>query len=188
MKLAQITSKYRASLIANVYKNWIKRNAKVLDIGCGTGVVADYLANSLKLDMVGCDIDKYLLSDIKFKKMASRSKLPFKKNEFSFSMFNDVLHHTEYINQAKLLSESLRVSNKVLIFELKPTLVGKLFDFILNKIHNFKMEVPYTYREKDAWLKLFKELKSKAKVIEVKTPIWYPFTHVAFLVEKATQT
>ncbi|MFX0206352.1 MAG: 50S ribosomal protein L11 methyltransferase [Candidatus Hodarchaeota archaeon] len=40
LKLANVTSVYRSQLIIETYKNWVKDNQKVLDVGCGTGVLA----------------------------------------------------------------------------------------------------------------------------------------------------
>ena len=184
MRLAHVTSKYRAAIIAAAYYNWLKEGSKVCDIGCGTGVVGKYLSDKLKLQLVGVDIDNYLAEKIQFKKMDSPTRLPFTSKEFKYAMFNDVLHHTKYPDQVSLLKESLRVADEVLIFELKPTLVGKLLDFILNKIHNFQMGVPFTYRTRSDWLKLFKDLNLKYQIEKVETPYWYPFSHIAFKVSK----
>lgn len=185
MRLAQITSKYRAGLISEFYCKWVKKNKKLLDIGCGTGVVGSYLENSLSSKVVGCDIEDYLISNIQFKIMKSNTKLPFKDNEFDYAMFNDVLHHTPYKDQVKLLKESSRVAKETLVFELNPTLTGKAADFTLNKIHNPNMLIPYTYRTEKNWQKLFKSLGLKYTKKQVDTPIWYPFTHVAFKLSKS---
>lgn len=184
MVLAQLTSTYRAKLIAETYKNWFKPHDKVLDIGCGTGVVSMFLANKFSLALTGCDIDRYLIKKIPFKKMHSATRLPSKSGWYNVAMFNDVLHHTMYQNQSRLIKDSLRVSRVVLIFELKPTLLGKLLDFILNKIHNLRMDVPFTYRSEPEWIKLFKDMKVKYAVKKVRAPFWYPFTHVAFKISR----
>ena len=179
MKLAKITSKFRAKLIAEVYSLWIYKGSQVLDVGCGTGVVADYISNKLSLTISGCDIDKYLLTDIAFFKMKSISELPHAKR-YDFSMFNDMLHHTNYDNQLTLLKESLRISDAVVIFELIPTIIGRYGDFFLNKIHNPKMEIPYTYRSQKEWENIFKKNKYKFEKKIVKRPLLYPFNHVAY--------
>lgn len=184
MNIADITTVYRSKLIINAYKERIKANQKVLDIGCGTGVVADELRNIFNIKIVGCDIDSYLIRNIPFKKMNSYSVLPFKTNSFHLSMFNDVLHHTDYENQVKLIKESLRVSKIVLIFELVPTFTGKIADFLINKIHNPNMDIPYTYRKPDEWTKLFRKMNLKIEVIKADKPFLYPFTHIAVLLQK----
>lgn len=181
MKIADITSPIRARLIANTYKQWIKTNDKVLDVGCGNGVVSVLLKKYLGVRVTGCDRDEYLIRDINYKGMANDSKLPFKNKEFDVAIFNDVLHHTTYNNQVKLIIEALRVAKKVAIFELKPTIIGKVLDFALNKMHNPKMNIPFTYRESEAWEGLFKRKGINYKKQNVSSPTFYPFSHVAYL-------
>jgi ubiquinone/menaquinone biosynthesis C-methylase UbiE len=152
----------------------------VLDIGCGTGVVADELRSLLKIEIEGCDIDKYLIRTIPFKKMKSFNILPYTNNIFNYSMFNDVLHHTSYKNQKALIMESLRVSKYTLVFELIPNRLGINLDFILNKIHNPKMNIPHTYRTPEEWQLLFKKMNLNYAIQNVKPPWWYPFKHIAF--------
>jgi len=184
LRIANITSTFRSRLIVDTYKFWLKPNQKILDVGCGTGVAAAELSNRLKLNIVGCDIDKYLIVKIPFRKMSREDKLPFRNKSFEVVMFNDVLHHTSYKNQSKLLKEALRVSKSVLLFELVPTTIGRIVDFVINKIHHFKMEIPFTYRRVEGWKKLFKNLGLKYQVVIVQRPFWYPFSHVAFVLTK----
>ncbi len=183
-KVADITTPIRAKLIANSYKHWVNPKDKVLDIGCGTGVVAEELARRLKIKVVGCDIDQYLVRKIPFRKMVSGSRLPFREMEFDSSMLNDVLHHTKYDNQIKLILESLRVAKKVFIFELQPTSVGKLLDFLINKIHNPKMAIPYSYRSEKEWENFFRKNHLKFEKKKVTSPFYYPFLHVSYQVKK----
>ena len=100
-------------------------------------------------------------------------------------MLNDVLHHVEWDNQERLLREALRVSKKVLLFEVQPTLVGKLCDYILGKIYYKNMLIPFTFRTSSQWETLFKRLPIRRwKTKKVKRPFFYPFSHVAFCLEK----
>ncbi|OGM04081.1 hypothetical protein A2715_04915 [Candidatus Woesebacteria bacterium RIFCSPHIGHO2_01_FULL_39_32] len=184
MALANITSVYRARLITSIYNKWIKGGEYVLDVGCGTGIVGYELQKNIKIKVHGCDIDKYLIVPIPFTKMNQVDKLPFENNTFNMVMFSDVLHHVEYENQEKLIMESLRVAKVVLLFELRPTPIGKLFDYLINKIHNPRMSIPFTYRTESEWKILFKKMRLKWEIEDVPTPRWYPFSHVAFKLTK----
>lgn len=184
LKLANTTSVYRSNLIVKAYDGWIKQPQEVLDIGCGTGVVASEISERFKIKAVGCDIEKYLIRKMPFKLMKTNNELPFPDNSFDVAMLNDVLHHTKYENQEALIKESLRVAKAVLLFELKPTLAGKVADKLINIIHNPRMNIPYTYRDVKSWRKLFGKMNLIHRKRQVSRPFFYPFSHVAFKVVK----
>jgi len=184
IKLADITSKIRAEIIIDTYKGWLEPQTKLVDIGCGTGVVAFEISKSTGLVIYGCDIQNYLLRKIKFKKISPDNRLPFSDNSFDLALFNDVLHHIDYKDQTKLIEESLRIAKETLIFELKPTTLSKLLDFLINKIHNPKMPIPFAYRSEWDWEKLFKENGITYEKRSVSTPLYYPFSHVAYKLTK----
>jgi len=181
MKLAKITSVIRSRIIIHTYSGWINDNLSVLDIGCGTGVVSQELMKTFSFSkLVGCDIENYLLTDIPFIKLKSLNKLPFNNKAFDVAMFNDVLHHTSFNNQEALISDSLRVAATAFIFELNPTWLGKMLDFLINKIHNPRMNIPFTYRTPAGWQNIFKKMGLKYEIKNVKSPFWYPFRHIAY--------
>jgi ubiquinone/menaquinone biosynthesis C-methylase UbiE len=184
MKLANITSTYRSKLIEKALVGWVETDCRVLDVGCGTGVVGDYLRKNLGLDLTGCDIDDYRITKIPFKKMTNMNELPFEESSFDVCFFIDMLHHTEYDTQIKLLEEGFRVTNIAFIFEIVETPLGKLFDYLLNKVHNPVMNIPYTYRSTKEWMKLGKELNTEVDVRTVPAPLWYPFSHTAFRLKR----
>lgn len=184
LNLTALTTKYRSNLIISTYKNWLKGSVKALDIGCGTGIVSWQLKKHFNLKLIGCDVEKYLRVDINFVLMERPNRLPFKNNSFEMVFFNDVLHHTTKDNQEKLLKEALRVAQKVVIFEDKPTLVNKIFDILLNKIHNPNMSLDLTHRKVREWQTLFKKIGAKVQTVHVKRPTFYPLSHVAFLLTK----
>jgi len=179
--LANYTSVYRSKLLINTIENWVKNDQKVLDVGCGNAVVTRELQKYFKIDFVGCDVLDYRKEMIKFVKMKSEDTLPFREKQFDSTIFTDVLHHTSKDTQLKLIKESLRISNKVMLFELLPTIRGYLADFSVNKIHNRKMSIPFTYRKLEDWKNVFRSFNVSYKTKLVKSPWWYPFSHVAFL-------
>ncbi len=185
MKLANITSVFRSKLIYNSYRHRLSSKDSVLDIGCGTGVVAQELNKRFNFTKImGCDIEDYRILKLKFKKQSLQTSLPFNNNSFSKAMLNDVLHHTSYQNQKTLILESLRVANEVLIFELIPTGFSKYGDFLINKIHNSRMNNPFSYRKISEWENIFIDLHLKYTTNAVSAPFWYPFRHVAFRLVK----
>jgi len=181
--VSSFTTPYRAHLIASIYKRWFKTNAKVLDVGCGTGIVSNLLREELKLKVTGCDIKNYLVHNIPFVKIKG-DKLPFPKQSFDVVLFNDVLHHIESSKQKQVIDEALRVGKNVFIFEIEPSLGGRIFDVLLNKLHYDDLAVPLSFRSIKDWQQIFKQISARSESTRLKKPFWYPFTHIAFKVSR----
>lgn len=181
--ISSFTTPYRAKLISSTYKNWFKSNGKVLDVGSGTGIVAKLLKEELGLKITCADVKNYLVYDIPFVKIKDE-KLPFPKGSFDVVLFNDVLHHIDKAKQEQVISEALRVGKNVFIFEIEPSLSGKIFDIVLNKFHYGDLAVPLSFRYPKEWKQLFKKLSADYDYIKLKRPFWYPFTHIVFRVSK----
>lgn len=184
MNLLQRTSAYRFLLMVKAYDRWLKKNEKVLDIGCGKGTITKFLIDRYSLHLQACDINNYLIDKkISFKKMVG-GKLPKFKQKFDAALLNDVLHHISKDKQASIIKDSLKVASKILIFEMKPTLLAKIFDFLLNKFHYGDLETPLSFRTVSDWKRLFKKFNIKSKLVIINRPFWYPFSHIAFMIEK----
>ena len=177
------TTPYRAKLILSIYKSWFKRNGKALDVGCGTGIVANILKKELGLKITGCDVKNYLVCNIPFVKVKD-DKLPFPKHSFDVVLFNDVLHHIDKPKQELLIKEALRIGKNVFIFEYEPGVGGKILDIVLNRFHYDDLAVPLAFRYAKEWKDLFKKLSANCEYVRMKKPFWYPFTHMAFRVTK----
>lgn len=181
MQLASRTSTYRGSLIKGVYKKWIKTGDRVLDVGCGNGYVADLLARELNIKITGCDVKNYLCVIVPFVKLGKNNKLPTVNKKYDAVMYNDVMHHIDAKDQEGVILEGLRVGKKVLLFEMEPTILNKILDYVLNKFHYDSLDTPLSFRTARDWGKLFKKMSLKYKVVKVKRPFWYPFSHIAMV-------
>lgn len=183
ISISRITTPYRAKLLLSVYRRWIKRNGKALDVGCGTGIITDILGKELRLEIMGCDIKKYLVNNIPFIKI-NGDKLPFPNHSYDFVFLNDVLHHIDKSKQRQIINEALRVGKNVFIFEYEPSIWGKILDIVINKFHYRDLPVPLAFRYYKEWIQLFKELSVKYDYVRLKRDFWYPFTHIAFRLQK----
>lgn len=186
MNFSRITGRYRTKQIISVFSNWIKPGEKILDIGCGTGIVAKILGDYFSTNITGCDIKNYLIYKIPFIKIKN-NRIPVKKDDFDVALLNDVLHHVDKENQANIILEASRVAKKVLIFEFEPKIIGKVADIILNKLHYGDLNVPLSLRSINNWQQLFRDLGFKYKTVKLKKSFWYPFSHIAFMVTKKSQ-
>lgn len=75
---------------------------KVLEVGCGIGVVSSYLVKEYGWDVCGIDLDPGQIKGAKNNNIVDESlkfleadatKLPFKNNEFDMVLSFDALHH-----------------------------------------------------------------------------------------------
>jgi ubiquinone/menaquinone biosynthesis C-methylase UbiE len=175
----EITLIYRSKLIISAYEGYLLPSDKVLDIGCGNGVVTDELRRRFGCAVTGTDILDYRKRDFPFKKMEDPLKLPFSDGEFDVSMLNDALHHCD--DQRKILNEALRVSRSVLLFEMEPTLSAKIVEVLINQIHNPAMNIPFNIRTFGEWQRLFNDMGIRFESRRVKRPsILYPFVNFVF--------
>lgn len=179
LSFSQLTSPFRSKLIVKHFREWIKNNQKILDIGCGTGITTKVVIENFKISVTGCDVVNDLVFDIPFYRISKNDRLPFKNKSFDLAMLNDVLHHVDKSHQTHIIKEALRVAGKVLIFEAEPTLSAKIFDTILNKLHYSSLNTPLTFRSASAWQELFSSMKLKYIIKKVERPFWYPFSHIA---------
>jgi len=182
----ELTLRLRARHIGRSIAPYLSQNSKVLDIGCGNGVVTLELRNIFGFDISGTDVAKYLKKNIPFTQMKTATQLDFEDKHFDVGLINDVLHHIAYDNQVELIQEAARVCKMVLIFEAKPSQPAFFFDKVLNRIHNKDMPIPLTFRHQEDWEKAIvaKGLTCSGK--ELKRPfVFYPFQN--FLLKVASK-
>lgn len=138
-------------------QEFIPRGAKILDLGCGSGIVTKTLQDFFQAEVIGVDIEDKRIVDVPFQ-IIDGQNLPFKDEEFEICFISYVLHHSE--NPQRLLKEAKRVSKKIIIYEDLPEgilsrLICKIHGttyslFFKNKNHSFKSE--------SQWEKIFKEI------------------------------
>lgn len=178
--LTHLTPNTRSNLVVKGYRKLISPRDHVLDIGCGSGRITANLIKNTKANFVGCDVLDYTAHDIPFKLMKKQDTLPFSDNTFDISLITDVLHHLDYVTQKKIIKEALRISPLVLVFETRPTKLGRLCDFLLSKCYIPPLKALLTFRTEKQWKELFHEMGIEYKVIIITRPLFHPFENMAF--------
>lgn len=173
----EITLKYRAGMVIKVIAPFMKHGQKVLDIGCGNGVVSDEIRGYFGCALTGTDIMEYLKRDMPFKKMPALTSLPFADKEFDTGLLIDVLHHIPFDMQLPLVREARRVCRDILIFEVEPTFLAKAVDVLANLIHNARMPLCLTHRTADQWVELFEHDGMKCTAYPVPRPALWASTN-----------
>lgn len=113
-----------------------KLNRKILDNGCGIGILGDYLPDR---DITGSDISSEMLkkakSRIKALVLADSEKLPFIDNTFDVIFARSLLHHLP--NPQKGIDECFRVLRPGGQIVFQDTLMS-IFSYIPRKIANWQ--------------------------------------------------
>jgi SAM-dependent methyltransferase len=183
MNLILHTTKIRYRILSQAYRNFIRANEEVLDVGCGNGIITKLIQDDFQTNITGCDINYYLIYKLPFISIKNRRLNKIKKR-FNIAMLNDVLHHISKDKQEQILTDCLKIADKILIFEAEPTIYGKLADIILNKHHYHSLKTPLSFRKVNEWQAMFKKMNLKYSMLKPGKPFWYPFSHIAFCVHK----
>ncbi len=138
--------------------SFIKKGCKILDLGCGAGLVGEAFQDFFRAEVIGVDIKDVNVSSIPFERFDGQH-LSFPEDSFDVVLINYVLHHAE--SPRVLLIEAKRVArDKIIIYEdLLEGFLSKLFC----KIHGFSFDNffgnPYqtTFKSEKEWLDIFKE-------------------------------
>ena len=142
----------------NLFKRFkeieLPENAKILDVGCGSGTLAHFWKEQ-GYDVTGLDISDKSLEITRSKgvycvKGDVTKRLPFDDNTFDLVYSDGLLEH--FVDPKPVLEEIFRVSRRYVL-----TMVPR--NTLYNLIHNIIVRPPKEYKKKDSeWVGLHKEL------------------------------
>jgi SAM-dependent methyltransferase len=143
----------------------LPRDAKVLDVGCGDGLLAATIIER-RPDLRVEGIDVLVRADARIPVTAfDGSVLPFPDRSFDEVMFVDVLHHTEDPNV--LLREAARVSRRGIVLKdhlLEGWLAGPVLRF-MDEVGNARhgVALPHNYWPRRRWTEAFTALRLRER-------------------------
>jgi SAM-dependent methyltransferase len=150
----------RARVLCDRLAHLIPPGARVLDVGCGDGLLA-YLISQQRPDVNISGVDVLVRQDtlIPIEEFDGQM-LPYAEKSFDAVLFVDVLHHTPA--PMILLREAVRVARQFIIIKdhLRDDLLAdstlRFMDWIGNARHS--VALPYNYWAGQQWFEAFSEL------------------------------
>ncbi|MCH8067641.1 MAG: methyltransferase domain-containing protein [Nanoarchaeota archaeon] len=108
--------KKRSTYYSKAVMGYIEKGEKVLDIGAGSGYLAEIL--SKKADITLLDINDYNQTKLPLK-LYNGKNIPFKDNSFDVAILLTVLHYST--NPEEFLKEIKRVCKRIIIVDDEQT-------------------------------------------------------------------
>lgn len=141
-------------------QQFIKKNSKILDLGCGSAIVGKKFQKHFQAEILGVDIIDKRVEKIPFQLYNGRN-LHFPDNCFDTVLISYVLHHAK--DPKCLLKEAKRVTNdKIIIYEDLPE---GFLSKIRCKIHGItfasffqKNRETGNFKTENEWEKLFEDI------------------------------
>lgn len=142
---------------AEALDDYVDSGDSVLDVGCGTGYLSEYLRQMYGAVPTGIDVKDSRAATIPYVEFDGRS-IPFPDRSFDHVILSEVLHHSH--EPITLIAECRRVARRrIIVFEDMPDgLLGKaalyahVQTFALYHRYPFRPAAMEEYRKALAWL------------------------------------
>ena len=150
----------RVEVLANWFAKLLPPGVRVLDVGCGDGLISALLQRQRPdITVQGIDVLPRAQSHIPVE-IFDGSKFPFASASFDVVLFSDVLHHT--VDPTILLEEAHRTTRQHVLIKdhyregLAANARLRFMDWVGNR--RFGVALPYNYwtrkQWRDAWQRL----------------------------------
>jgi SAM-dependent methyltransferase len=102
---------YQALMLDSLRQLWVGHHSNLLDVGGGTGVIAQAISELFPVDHVEAVdvVDRFCPSLSVPTRKYDGTKLPFESGSFDAATLNNVMHHVPVDARAAILSEIRRV-------------------------------------------------------------------------------
>lgn len=164
----------------------LPKKGKIIDLGCGEGVMAKFLAKTTSRDVIGVDDDKkrlqksniynltFTLADIKGYDLKGADAI----------IISDVLHHLTYQDQDKLIKNVAKSLKRGGVFVIKEIDTGEFTRSKLSRIWDFVFYPNDKIYYHNA-IELSKALKSKGFKVKITRPTrFFPGSTTLFVCQK----
>jgi SAM-dependent methyltransferase len=164
----------RIEVLTRTLADFIPANARVLDIGCGSGTLARRIM-ALRPDITieGIDVLVRPGTEIPVTEFDG-DNIPWADGHFDIALFVDVLHHTEA--PARLLAEAKRVSKGGIVIKdhfregVLADATLRFMDWVGNAQHG--VVLPYNYLSDPEWRSIWSRLGLKVERLTDKVGLY----------------
>lgn len=164
----------RIEVLTRTLADFIPANARVLDIGCGSGMLAKRIM-ALRPDVTieGIDVLVRPGTEIPVTEFDGDT-IPWPDGHFDIALFVDVLHHTEA--PARLLAEAKRVSKGGIVIKdhfregVLADATLRFMDWVGNAQHG--VVLPYNYLSDPEWRSIWSKLGLKVERLTDKVGLY----------------
>ncbi|HYJ83046.1 MAG TPA: methyltransferase domain-containing protein [Allosphingosinicella sp.] len=164
----------RIEVLTRTLADFIPANARVLDIGCGSGTLARRIM-ALRPDVriEGIDVLVRPGTEIPVTEFDG-DNIPWADGHFDIALFVDVLHHTEA--PARLLAEAKRVSKGGIVIKdhfregVLADATLRFMDWVGNAQHG--VVLPYNYLSDPEWRSIWSKLGLKVERLTDKVGLY----------------
>lgn len=181
--ITYVKDKRRNVSKAKLINDFLNQNEVIVDIGTGSGGLANYLTqNNFEVKTVDV-VDKTIHNDI-IPIIYDGVHLPFNDENFDASMLITVLHHCP--NPEQVFAEAVRVSKKKIIVleDVYSTWLMKHLTWFMDSLVNMEFKGhPHSNKSEAQWEDLFQKHNLKVKK-KTKTKVLVFFTQVMYHLEK----
>ena len=166
----------RVEVLASWFARLAPKNALILDVGCGNGLVAAALRSKRPdLTLRGIDVLPREQNYIPVE-MFDGARIPFDDDSFDAVLFSDVLHHTD--DPAVLLREARRVARRCVLIKdhFRQGLASyqrlRLMDWVGNA--RFGVALPYNYWTANQWQAAWREVGLQPEELVTRLGLYPP--------------
>lgn len=159
----KLVSSRRVQVLANWFAELVPPRARVLDVGCGDGLISALLQSKREdLSLQGIDVLPRTQSHIPVE-LFDGLHFPCANASFDVVLFSDVLHHT--VEPTILLQEARRVSSRYVLIKdhyrqgLAANARLRFMDWVGNA--RFGVALPYNYWTEPQWQAAWHEVGLK---------------------------
>ncbi len=176
----------RSELVFSRISPYIKKNSKLLDIGSGSGDVAQVLRKQ-GFTVTPVDVADFHGPRVIEPVLYDGVTLPFKDHSFGTALLLMVMHHTP--NPTQVFSEAARVAKEIVVIETSyTTALHRWFTVISDVLGNLRLDAQWnSYKTDGEWKEFFKQ---QGFTVVATKKYWdrnfviIPFLHIAYHVKR----